>query len=219
MTEAGEVTACKLCLADGCVDAGKNKHRTFLHCPSCDLVYVPAQQWVPPDAERTRYAHHDNSEANAGYVQFLGQTAEVVAGMARPGARILDFGAGEHAVLTGLLRQRGFDCVAYDPLYDLGTATLGERHDVVILCEVIEHLRELREEVTALGRYLAPDGCVVVRTQCYPSVAELPAWWYARDATHINFFAPQTLAFAASLCGLRCESTAHSDITVWRLKR
>jgi hypothetical protein len=46
-------------------------------------------------------------------------------------------------------------------------------------------------------------------------VASIPTWWYARDATHINFFAPQTLAFAAELCGLRCQRTVRPDIVVW----
>jgi hypothetical protein len=208
--------ACKLCLSAGSAYAGRNKHREFVHCPSCGLVFVPVQYWTTPDDERARYAHHDNTETNSGYVRFLGETADLVAAIAKPAARILDFGAGENAVLTKLLQRRGFDCVAYDPVYGLGNAALAQRYDVVILCEVIEHLRELREEILALGKCVVPDGYVVVRTQCYPSVTAIPSWWYARDATHINFFAPQTLAFAAGLCGFRCQATSHSDIVVWR---
>jgi hypothetical protein len=60
-----------------------------------------------------------------------------------------------------------------------------------------------------------PGGRVVVRTQCYPSLAALPTWWYARDATHINFFAPVTLEVTASLCGLDSRGTPAPDIFVW----
>ena len=211
-----ERDACKLCLFDGCASAGRNKHREFVHCPSCGLVFVPTEYWTTAPDERARYARHDNTENNPGYVRFLGETANVVASMAKPGARILDFGAGENAVLTGLLRRQGHDCTAYDPLYGLGTAALSERYDVVVICEVIEHLRELREELLVLGKCVRPNGGIVVRTQCYPSLTELPTWWYARDATHINFFAPQTLVFAAGLRGMTCETTAHPDLTVWR---
>jgi len=211
-------TTCKLCLAGGCVDAGKNKQRTFLHCPSCGLAFVPSRFWTTLTEERARYGHHDNRESNPGYVRFLGEVADVVMDLARPGARarILDFGAGENAVLTRLVQQRGFDCTAYDPLYDLGKTALAGRYDVVVLCEVIEHLRDLRGEIIAVGRCIEPGGCMVARTQCYPSVAEIPAWWYARDPTHLQFFAPKTLAFAAGLCGLGCEPTERPDITIWR---
>jgi SAM-dependent methyltransferase len=176
---------------------------------------VPAHDWVTPEDERARYAHHDNTESNPGYVRFLNEVADIAAGLAKPAARILDFGAGENAVLTHLLRRRGFDCNAYDPLYGVGTTALSDRYDVVILCEVIEHLRNLRDEVVSLGKALAPDGHIVVRTQCYPSVQQIPSWWYARDITHINFFAPQTLASAAGLCGLRCRPSERPDLVVW----
>jgi hypothetical protein len=213
MVDAG---SCRLCLTPGCRPAGKNKHRDFLHCPSCGLVFVPQTQWLTVADERARYAHHDNSESNPGYVRFLGEVADVVRVVAKPGARVLDFGAGENAVLAGQLRRLGYASEAYDPLYDLGGDALSGEYAVVILCEVIEHLRDLRDELSAVNKCRGPGGAIVVRTQCYPSVEAVPDWWYARDATHINFFAPRTLAVAADLCGLACEPTARPDITLWR---
>jgi len=206
---------CKLCLASACVPAGRNKHKEFVHCPDCGLVFVPREFWVNEDEERARYAHHDNSLSNEGYVRFLGQVADVVAGLEPKPGRVLDFGSGDSAVLTSILRRRGFDCAAYDPIYGLGQAALRDQYDTVVVCEVIEHLRDLRADLALLKECLAPGGRVVVRTQVYPSVATIPTWWYARDATHINFFGKQTLAFAANLCGLDCHSTPLPDIFVW----
>jgi 2-polyprenyl-3-methyl-5-hydroxy-6-metoxy-1,4-benzoquinol methylase len=206
---------CRLCLAERCEPAGASQGRALFHCNGCGLVFVPEAHWLSVDDERARYAHHDNTAANAGYVKWLGQVANVVAGLAAPGARVLDFGSGENAILTGLLREHGYDCTAYDPLYGMGVESMSGRHDVIVLCEVIEHLRDLRQEIVRLADRLQPAGAVVVRTQCYPSVAELATWWYARDATHINFFAPRTLELAASLCGLRSFPTAAADIFVW----
>ena len=207
--------ACKLCLASDCVPVGRNKHREFVHCPSCGLVFVPPAHWLTLDEEKTRYAFHDNSPSNAGYVRFLGQVADVVAGLGGGKSRVLDFGSGENAVLADILRQRGFDCAAYDPLYRRGQEALRSRYDLVILCEVIEHLRDLRGEMRLLKECLGQCGRVVVRTQCYPSVAEMPSWWYARDATHLNFFAERTLECAAELCGLHCRRVDAPDIFVW----
>ncbi len=207
--------ACKLCVASACVPAGRNKHRAFVHCPNCGLVFVPGEFWPSEDEERARYAHHDNSPSNEGYVNFLGQVADVVTEIGIAAPRVLDFGSGENAVLADLLRRRGFDCAAYDPLYGKGLSALDRRYDIVVVCEVIEHLRDLRGEMRRLKHCLEPDGRVVVRTQCYPSVAEVASWWYARDATHLNFFAEKTLGFAAGLCGLRCARTREPDIFVW----
>jgi hypothetical protein len=179
------------------------------------LVFVPRKFWLGADEERARYAHHDNSPSNAGYVKFLGQVADVVAEIGSGRARVLDFGSGDRAVLAEILRQRGFDCVAYDPLYSTDRSALRERYDVVVLCEVIEHLRDLRAEMLSLRECLIPGGHVVVRTQCYPSVAGVTSWWYARDATHLNFFAERTLECAARLCGLRGLRKAEPDIFVW----
>ncbi len=203
---------------------------------------MPEAEWVSIDDERVRYGHHDNTRENAGYVRFLGEVAEVVGGIAPVSARILDFGSGENAVLAHLLRDQGHDCAAYDPLYGIGAEMLADsrwrsralpggaetregvetlpglprQYDVIVLCEVIEHLRDLRDELARIRACLAPGGRVVVRTQCYPSLAALPTWWYARDATHINFFAPATLDVAAALCGLVSRGTAAPDIVVWQ---
>jgi SAM-dependent methyltransferase len=176
---------------------------------------VPEAQWLTVDDERARYAHHDNTAANAGYLEWLGQVAKVVAALAAPGARVLDFGSGENAILTALLRERGYLATPYDPVYAIGTQALADRYDVIVVCEVIEHLRDLRGDLARLAGCLQPAGHVVVRTQCYPSVEGVATWWYARDATHINFFAPRTLDLAARSCGRAQHPTELPDVFVW----
>jgi 2-polyprenyl-3-methyl-5-hydroxy-6-metoxy-1,4-benzoquinol methylase len=208
--------SCKLCLAPDTRLVHQTRSRRYVHCPACGLVFVPAEQWLTVDDERARYAHHHNTPSNDGYVKFLGQVADVVQELTRPGARVLDFGSGENAVLTGLLERRGFACTAYDPLYATGTTALHASYDVIVVCEVIEHLRDLRGELATLACCLVPEGAIVVRTQLYPSIAEFATWWYARDATHINFFSQEALAIAAGLCGLTSRATAEPDIFIWR---
>jgi hypothetical protein len=210
---------CRLCQSHDSVPAGRSQRRDLVHCRACGLVFVPEAQWVSVEAERARYGHHDNTEANAGYARFLGEVADVVDGLARPSARVLDFGSGENAVLARILRDRGYDCTPYDPLYEIGATALDELYDVIVLCEVIEHLRDLRGELDGLRGCLRPGGHMVVRTQCYPSLEGLATWWYARDATHINFFSRESLEVAARLCGLGSAPTAAPDIFVWRSRQ
>jgi hypothetical protein len=171
---------------------------------------VPDEHWLSVEDERHRYAFHDNTPGNAGYRRFLGQVADVVTGLSPRPTSILDFGSGEHAVLTSLLVERGHACTAYDPLYGLGS--LAGTYDLVILCEVLEHLRDLRAELSAVRGCLAREGRVLVRTQPYPAVDEIPAWWYSRDPTHINFVAPETFTAMLPLLNLTRVERPAADL-------
>jgi SAM-dependent methyltransferase len=191
---------CKLCLTDGCAPVPAPKGRTFLHCPSCGLVFVPELEWLSQAAERARYDKHDNTPGNAGYVDFLSEVVAALRKLRQPPARVLDFGCGEHAVLCALLGEAGYTATGYDPAY-ASHATLDGTFDVVVLCEVIEHLRDLRGELASIARHLGPGSQVLVRTRLHPSLQGMADWWYGRDPTHINFFAEPTFAVVARLLG------------------
>jgi hypothetical protein len=204
--------SCKLCLAAECSTLVPRGPRTFHLCPRCGLVFVPESQWLSVDDERARYRHHNNTIENAGYVGFLNEMVAQAEALSFQSGPILDFGSGENAVLTELLNARGLACTAYDPLY--GRAQVAGPYALIIICEVIEHLRDLRGELARLHDLLAPDGKILVRTQPYPSVDEIPAWWYSRDPTHLNFFSEDTLAHAAMLIGLS-STRLIKDTFVW----
>jgi SAM-dependent methyltransferase len=191
---------CKLCLIDGCAPVPAPKGRTFLHCSSCGLVFVPESEWLSPAAERARYDKHDNTPGNLGYVDFLSEVVTAMRGLRQPPARVLDFGCGERAVLCTLLADGGYTATGYDPAYaDRGA--LDGTFDLVVMCEVIEHLRDLRAELARIARHLAPGGQVLVRTRLYPAPGCMADWWYARDVTHINFFSEPTFTVVAKLLG------------------
>lgn len=204
--------SCKLCQAADCSTLAPRGPRTFHLCPHCGLAFVPENQWLSLDDERARYQHHDNTPDSHGYVCFLNEVVAQVERLSLGGQSILDFGSGERAVLTELLNARRLTCTAYDPLY--GRTQLAGPHALIIMCEVIEHLRDVRGELARLGEVLLPDGKLLVRTQPYPSVEQLPAWWYSRDPTHINFFNEAALSHAASLLG-RSSTRLSKDIFLW----
>jgi 2-polyprenyl-3-methyl-5-hydroxy-6-metoxy-1,4-benzoquinol methylase len=188
--------------------------------------------------ELSRYALHDNTISNQGYVDFLSETVDVVldvvSGMAQGRMsmsdpreqliRLLDFGCGSEAILCRLLLRRGMgiDCYPYDPLYEelrqLSDAV--DKYDVIVVCEVVEHLRDIAGELRLIGGILRDGGAIILRTRLYEDSgvdkSEFHKWWYAQDPTHINFFNRKSLSVFASAVNRRLEDTGRSDIFVLR---
>jgi hypothetical protein len=178
------------------------------------MIFVPESEHVSVDEEKSRYALHDNTVANKGYVGFLTECADVVFKETSASARILDYGSGRNAVLTGLLRDKGFDCTAYDPLYGIGTNALSKTYDAVVLCEVVEHIRNLKEELVNIRNAAGTSGKIFIRTRLYPSIENFPQWWYRNDITHVNFFSRQSLEVLAAIAGKKNVEQHAGDIFV-----
>jgi 2-polyprenyl-3-methyl-5-hydroxy-6-metoxy-1,4-benzoquinol methylase len=133
-----------------------------------------------------------------------------------PGSGVLDFGSGEEAALCQLLSKKGINCYAYDPLFCKNLQDNGSGFDIIILCEVIEHIRDIRAELELINKHLSEDGKVILRTQTCGDITKFAGWWYAQDLTHINFFNQKSLKAAAGLLNKRLCRTEHSDIFVLR---
>jgi hypothetical protein len=205
---------CRLCNAEECIHVCSDLHRSFFHCVRCGLIFVPASDHLSLSDEKARYALHDNDAGHEGYLRFLSEMADSVIEHSSPNAHILDFGCGKEAVLSSILRARGFDCTPYDPLYEIGPSALARQYDAVVLCEVIEHLRELPHEVAIVKQVLKPTGKVFIRTRLYPSLPEFSKWWYKEDPTHVNFFSRPSMELLASMMGLTMEDTEKPDIFI-----
>lgn len=160
-------------------------------------MFVPEQYHLSIELEKKRYALHDNTIGNAGYVRFLTEVVDTVAPYTDDASNVLDYGCGENAVLARLLRQRGVRCEVYDPMYYPTVPEKTEGYDAIILCEVIEHCRNLNEVIVFIQELLSVKGVVCVRTQCYSEVSAMPEWWYAQDPTHIHFFSQKALEVVA----------------------
>lgn len=202
-------------MSGGCGEVASDKRRQFFLCPECLLIFVPERCHLTTAQERERYALHDNTVANAGYVRYLGEVAKVLDEHACYGASVLDYGCGEHAVLASILASKGYHCTPYDPLYvfpERLNRTTG-RYSAIILCEVIEHCRDVRKTIADVRDRVEENGTVLIRTQCYPEPPEsLPRWWYAQDPTHIAFFSTAALACVARLLNKKFRRTSVDDI-------
>jgi hypothetical protein len=169
---------------------------------------------VSVDAERERYNLHNNSMENSGYVQYLNAVANGLNTIPGHPLRILDFGSGANFVLTRLLRERGHVCDAYDPLYGLDIPFTNSIYDCIILCESIEHLRNLPHTLELLSRVITAHGSIIIKTQLYTDDTEFDRWWYAQDITHINFFNAHTMHIIAEKLNRRVIVCDNRDTVI-----
>lgn len=188
---------CRLCGTSSCSLFCHDLQRTFLRCSHCDLIFVPEEQCPSHEKQLERYALHHNTCDDAGYVSYL---RDVIADLDRIPIRnpgILDFGSGPEQVLTKILREQGIQVTAYDPLYGITGTLQSHSFDIVILCEVIEHLSDFTSEIALLQRVLKPEGYYLIHTALVPEVEKFTEWWYTRDVTHISFFTLRTMEYLA----------------------
>lgn len=210
---------CPLCDAPNCRLFFRDNRRSFHCCKVCELLFVPAAYHVSPEEEKKRYELHDNRPNNKGYVRFLEEIVKVIEVIEAPKStdqKILDFGSGKHAVLGGLLQRKGFSIDSYDPLYALGREYLSKRYDILVIGEVIEHVRNLKDEILIIKNLVMQNGKLILRTKLYPSCEEFSAWWYKEDITHINFFARKSIEVFALKIGFKIVEERREDIFVLR---
>ena len=205
---------CRLCGSESMTLVCEDRRRSFYLCGECGLISVPPEYWLSVDDEKARYDLHDNSISNGGYVNFLSQVADVLISITHPGMTLLDFGCGKNAVLCQLLNDNGIVCHGYDPLYQRLLPDI-DTYDVIILCEVIEHIRDINTELQLINRLLR-GGAIVLRTQICDNSSSILSWWYAQDPTHINFFNRRSLDKAADIINKQVIATNHPDIFIIR---
>jgi hypothetical protein len=206
---------CELCGSQGCSRIAADETRRFLACGECDLVFVAREDCVGARDERARYELHRNTLDNDEYVRYLRGIADRIGAIPMAAPRVLDFGSGPHQVLAHILAERGVECSSYDPVFDVGADSLGATYDVVVVCEVLEHLRELKNELHRIGKLLNPGGCVVARTELYTAHTDFATWWYARDPTHVNFFRLTTMVRVADELNKAVFVTDGRNVTIF----
>ena len=209
---------CKLCKTQGCLLLEKDKRRCYIYCPQCGLVFVPESDQVSVEQEKKRYGLHHNTTDNHGYLRYLGNIVKVIKECGIENPDILDFGSGKTAVLTSLLHKEGYECAAYDPLYNMFPNKQNKKYDIIVMCEVIEHVRDLEKEIGFLDSLLDSSGWLIIRTSLYSSIDHFTRWWYTEDITHINFFSRSAIDKLAEILKGIAEDTEYRDIFVVKRK-
>jgi hypothetical protein len=205
---------CKLCNSQTVELFGNDTKREYYRCAECELVFVPEMYYLSYVDEKARYDLHENSVNNSGYVKYLNELVTIIKEQYHTRSSIIDFGSGKNAVLSALLRMEGFECSAFDPLYGYSIDFSIDKFDVVVMCEVIEHLRDLHKDLLSIRDILKKQTSIIIRTQLYPHKTEFLKWWYIQDQTHINFFSEKTVEYTAYLLHLAFAKTAKNDVFI-----
>lgn len=148
----------------------------------------------------------------------------------RGGARILEAGCGTGGNLAMLSRFGAVDALEYDdearaiaaargigriePGMLPGRIGFGERrYDLIALLDVLEHVDEDRESLTALGARLAPGGRIVL------TVPAVPWLWSDHDVIHHHKrrYTLARLAAVADEAGLKVESIGYFNSLLFPL--
>lgn len=189
----------------------------FFRCDTCGAVSVPRELHLTDSDEIERYGLHDNSLENNGYRKYLsGVTLDVKEAVSDIKSRtVLDYGAGDEAVLTTLLKEEGIDCTAYDPNYE-SLSILNGTYGLIIACESAEHFRDPREEFARINEHLTSGGYLWIRTEMLESAPYFSGWWYKNDLTHIFFYSHKTMNYIAELFNWELVSCDKKNTTLFR---
>lgn len=205
---------CPLC---GSTRTVRDRMSHALHvCSACHLLFKDPATWLAPDAERARYALHDNRPDDPGYVTHLHRLADPVISLTPLGARGLDFGCGPSPVLGDILSASGRPTASYDPYFFPTDALLAERYDFVTCCEVLEHVREPLAVLRQLRGLLHRSGILAIMTGLRDDVQDPTTWWYLRDPTHICFYSRATFAWLGEHCQFDVAFPARDVILLHR---
>jgi 2-polyprenyl-3-methyl-5-hydroxy-6-metoxy-1,4-benzoquinol methylase len=137
--------------------------------------------------------------------------------------RILDLGCGNGS-LTSFIAQQGFEVVGIEEsasgvelaaqsypdcrflqssIYDLPTAQLGEKFDIIVSVEVIEHLVYPKQLIKAAKEHLKPRGRLILTTPYHGYLKNLTLALSGKmdqhftvlwEGGHIKFFSVSTLS-------------------------
>lgn len=188
---------CPLCRSDACEPYFEDAQRRYLRCGLCELVFVPAQYWVSTEEERAIYDLHENDADDPGYRSFLSRLTVPLLEKLGPGQQGLDFGCGPGPALPVMLAAHGHQVELYDPFYAGNPSALNRTYDFICATEVVEHLRDPRQEFSTLFSRIKPGGVLGIMTKMVRDRDAFSNWHYIRDMTHICFYHRNTFTYIA----------------------
>lgn len=180
---------------------------------------------TPPEKNDSALASQDATFNNIRFSFIREKIKEQLGGL--EGRRLLDIGCGFCQALL-YFKELGLDVHGVDPATDAVKYGVGKNlavrqgqvedeaalaeggpYDVVLLLNVLEHLREPAALLRTLhDKVIAKDGVLVIDVpnefNDFQVTAndeyDLKQWWFSPPA-HINYFSPETLRSLLSQCG------------------
>ena len=205
MTKQESIPVCPLCASKATEPFYRDRKREFFQCLECDLVFVPPEFHLAPEAEKARYDFHSQSLTDSGYRDFLNRLLQPLEGKLTPGAHGLDFGCGQEPTLSVLFEESGFPCDNYDLHFANDPAVLEKRYAFLTCSETMEHFFHPREEFERFLRLVKPGGWIGIMTQLRDEAPPFEKWFYKDDATHVCFFSRRSFQWLEKIYSLYAE--------------
>ncbi|MDN3608699.1 class I SAM-dependent methyltransferase [Vibrio ostreicida] len=183
----------------------EDKHREYLQCQRCLLVFVNPPQRLDAKAEKAHYDMHNNDPNDIGYRTFLSRLCDPLLQCIEPNSCGLDFGCGPGPTLSLMLEERGHNMSLYDIYYHPSERVLESSYDFVTATEVIEHLYQPDKVWQQWLNLVKPGGWVGLMTKMVIDVDAFASWHYKNDQTHVIFFSRETFQFLAERDQLALE--------------
>lgn len=196
-----EPQACPLCGGLAIETFYSDRHRDYLRCKKCALVFVPKEQRLGSAEEKAIYDLHENNDNDPGYRRFLSRLAEPLLERIPANSEGLDFGCGPGPVLAKMLSQAGHKLSLYDHFYCNEASVLERPYDFITATEVLEHLFQPGVELARLWTCLKPCGWLGVMTKLVIDKQAFSRWHYKNDLTHVSFFSRCTFEWLAENLG------------------
>ncbi|HET8728852.1 MAG TPA: class I SAM-dependent methyltransferase, partial [Alphaproteobacteria bacterium] len=187
---------CPLCTGQPAPFAAVRERR-YLRCGRCLLTFLDPAQRPGRDEERAEYELHENDPGDPGYRRFLSRLTDALVERLSPDAEGLDYGCGPGPAISAMLGERGIAVRDYDPFFYPDSTALDRRYDFVTCTEVVEHFHRPGEEFRRFDRLLRPGGWLAVMTGLLTDDEGFADWWYIREASHVTFYRPETMAWIA----------------------
>lgn len=187
----------------------------YFQCPACELTFLAPQFFLESSGEKARYSHHNNDLEIPGYRHYLTQALQPLINKLSPGMIGLDYGSGPAPNGEMLLRESGHVCRSYD-LYFTGDEAVGPQkenfYDYLILCEVIEHFKHLRQDLKLALAYLKKGGLLYIHTVFLTHNDAFKNWYYHHDQTHVIFFKSKTFLSLSEIFDLELISISTNSV-------
>jgi hypothetical protein len=173
----------------------QRENLSYHHCQDCDFYYMNDACFLEDADERSRYLNHQNDPEEIRYSQYLNQILTEIKPFIDRSMVGLDYGTGPTVSLARVLTEQGYPCDYYDKYF---FPEIKQSHyDYLILCEVIEHFKNLSAELNNLKNLLTYSKHIFIKTQMCLDEEFFKNWYYPRDPTHVIFFTENSMEILA----------------------
>ncbi len=173
----------------------------YLNCPNCGCGFLDPELRLSEKNEAARYAEHNNTAENLGYVKLLSDFYAFCQPFIAGESCGLNYGSGPNNLFSQILNEKGLRIQDWDVHFAQDSQVLQKTYDFVVLHEVAEHFRDPAVEFATIAKLLRPGGYLFFSSGVFVESVNFKNWRYAEDLTHIIFYAEKTHQWLADKYG------------------